>query len=881
MRTAASALKARIGNLSVPLMALLVVASACLPARLADAQRVSDVRGTRHNLSTSGPGGTHAATGGTSEVCVFCHTPHGATQADQGGSPLRSPLWNRRVPAGTTYTPYTSSSLDAQAIVDGFNNQPGGSSKLCLSCHDGTLAIGNVNVLNGQANATIPMVGTGPGGTMPPGEGTASGFTRFLGTDLRNDHPISVTFNSALAARDGELRAVDAQQRWPAGTGTVVGVRSPGTKPLMPLEPTGNGGAGNNGQVQCATCHDPHLRELDAARGNQKFLRAQRFQEAPPSAGHNAAADIICLSCHDKNGSFGSWSNSAHARPDVADETFRDAAATLREFPLGLPVWKASCLSCHDTHTVQGARRLTREGTDAPLPPGNPLAPRQGGNPALESTCYQCHTTAAKSALASVLQVPDIESAFGLPVRMPITTAEQGGTTEEVHDPSSNFNDGSSNCTTATNRCGADGIEPRSVLAQRHAECTDCHNPHRVIRNRAFNADPNVPDAKGTHRNDAATGYTPSNLASGVLRGAWGVEPLYSSPSFHVDPGSFTVKRGDPGAEISAAVTQPYVTREYQICMKCHSNHAYGSTPPALGRIGGTDAGSNGLTRYTNQAREFQAPSAHAGGGIGEPKTLGVNGGAGSNYNAGNHRSWHPVINPTGRDIGRRGISAAKNPWQLPFANAVGTQTMYCSDCHGSRAGTNGSLQPDSGVDGPHGSQNAFLLKAPFSATDPSLCFKCHDREVYSPTGDSKKSGFFTGFCCRGGRDDGRDQLHWFHWNKILGSDPARTLKCNWCHAAVPHGWKNKALLVNLNDVGEEAGFASGNREFRIDAGSQAYNQEPYYLNSKLKVRTFATSGDWADTNCGSNNSATTFGTNGNNTKSGKDWMKDVCSNPP
>jgi hypothetical protein len=56
--------------------------------------------------------------------------------------------------------------------------------------------------------------------------------------------------------------------------------------------------------------------------------------------------------------------------------------------------------------------------------------------------------TAAKSALASVLQVPDIESAFGLPVRMPITTAEQGGTTEEVHDPSSNFNDGSSNCTT-------------------------------------------------------------------------------------------------------------------------------------------------------------------------------------------------------------------------------------------------------------------------------------------------------------------------------------------------------------------------------------------------------------------------------------------------
>ncbi|MFO1269470.1 MAG: hypothetical protein U1F67_23580 [Rubrivivax sp.] len=46
-------------------------------------------------------------------------------------------------------------------------------------------------------------------------------------------------------------------------------------------------------------------------------------------------------------------------------------------------------------------------------------------------------------------------------------------------------------------------------------------------------------------------------------------------------------------------------------------------------------------------------------------------------------------------------------------------------------------------------------------------------------------------------------------------------------------------------------------------------------------MRTFATSGNWTDTNCGSNASATTFGTNSNSTINGKDWMKDVCSNPP
>jgi Doubled CXXCH motif (Paired_CXXCH_1) len=855
-------------------LAALVVMAAWLPAPVADAQRISDVRGTRHNLSANGSFGTHAAPGGTSEVCVFCHTPHNASQADQGGTTLRAPLWNRRVPAGTTYTPYTSSTMDAQQIAEGFDSQPGGSSKLCLSCHDGTLAIGNVNVLNGQANPSIPMVGTGPGGVMPPGQGISSGYTRFLGTDLRNDHPISVTFSSALAQRDGELRPVDAQQRWPAGSGTVIGIRGPGLKPLMPLERTG---AAGQGQVQCATCHDPHIRELDPAKGNQKFLRAQRFQEAPPGANHSAANDIVCLACHDKNGTLGIWSNSAHARPDVADETYRDTAAQLREFPAGLPVWKAACLNCHDTHTVQGARRLTREGTDAPLPAGNFGASRQGGNPALENTCYACHTAQAKSVLASTLQVPDIETPFGMAIRMPITTPEQGGAAEEVHDPAANFNDGTSNCSTASNRCGADGLEPRSTLAQRHAECTDCHNPHRVIRNRAFNADANVPDAAGTHRHDETTGYTHTNIASGVLRGSWGVEPVYGSTSFHALPGGYTVKRGDPGASLSTAATQSYVTREYQVCLKCHSDYGYSDnnlypsgTRPPLGRLGGTTPGTNNLTVYTNQAKEFQAPLSHQGEGT-KPGS-----GAGSNYTTNNHRGWHPVMEATGRS------AASPSAFRAPWGNAIGTQTMYCSDCHGENT-PEGTVVPTGGDNGaawgPHGSNNSFLLKGQWnsnvgadnrgdSGPNPNgLCFKCHNPNTYANRNGSGTTGFF---------NSDRGNLHAYHTDKI------ERMRCNWCHVAVPHGWKNKALLVNLNDVGEEAGQpAGGNREWRMNAPGQAFNQEPYYLNSKLKVRNFATSGNWVDTNCGSNNSAQTFGSNGNSTQSGKDWMKDVCSNPP
>jgi len=60
--------------------------------------------------------------------------------------------------------------------------------------------------------------------------------------------------------------------------------------------------------------------------------------------------------------------------------------ATLRELPLGITVWEAACLNCHDTHTVHGARRLAREGTDSTA------SPKSGGNSAIEETCYQCHT---------------------------------------------------------------------------------------------------------------------------------------------------------------------------------------------------------------------------------------------------------------------------------------------------------------------------------------------------------------------------------------------------------------------------------------------------------------------------------------------------------
>jgi len=791
---------------SKTLQLLCVLVAVTLPAPEARTERISDIRNTVHNLSARGPGTAKAVS--ESEVCVFCHTPHHAEQA------APSPLWNRKL-SGATYTPYVSSSMDAIGI-----GQPGGSSKLCLSCHDGTIAVGSVNVLSGAftdqdpLTEDIPMQGTGAGGVMPGGAGELTGFTRRLGADLTNDHPISFTYDDSLALADGDLRVPSAESH--------IDNRIPGVRPEVPLE---------DNQLQCTACHDPHIR--DTVEANIKFLRLQRFQSSEPVSGiFNKTADIICLACHEKDG----WTGSAHANSAVADEIYAPAASTLREFPANLPVWRAACLNCHDPHAVQGTRRLVREGTDS-------LAvPKQGGNSAIEQGCYQCHSSTGAVLVNqgnANFEVPDVALDFASLRHMPI--AEQ----PEVHDIG----------TAAATTPGKDFLESRSLLGtggsqNRHVECTDCHNPHRVIKNRQFNDTPIVADAAGTHEHQAGTLHT--NIASGVLKGSWGVEPEYGSSAFLTTPTSFDLKRGTPPVGASTAASNSWVTREYQVCFKCHSTYGY-NTAPQLGlSAGGTPTNTNALTRYTDQAMEFQAPLADRG----EP--------------GGEHRSWHPVTESTGRTTGIRQANA--NNWLTPWNNSsfIGTQTMYCSDCHGSETAGN-TVVPSGGEDGrtwgPHGSSFDFILKGPWNSqtggpgTSDHLCFKCHSYNAYATdSGPDAPSGF-------GG--DGDQNLHKMHADKL------DFMRCTWCHVAVPHGWKNKAFLVNLNDVGPEAGLPTGTQvRNNTTAG---YTAEPYYLNAMLKIRTFATSGNWQESNCGS------AGSPGNG-ETGRDWMRDSsenCENPP
>lgn len=895
----------------------LMLAAVVLWMSSASAARVSDVRNTKHNFSSTvtpnilGNGDQRVVRStNESEICVFCHTPHGANASE-------GPLWNREIPASASYTVYDSGSIDSNI------QQPNGVSKLCLSCHDGSIAIGSVRNRAGSGgfeSTNISMTGT-DNGAMAAGEGTGSGYTRNLGQDLTNDHPISMTYNQALVTADGEMR--DPTQNPNDNPIRVRGLNPRPNKDDIHLQPANrNNPTADTGQVQCVSCHDPHIR--DTTNENIKFLRLNRLQKAPPDGSDTTflrQTDIICLACHVKAG----WETSAHAQPLIANETYTDAAADTREFPRGTAVWESACLACHDTHTVTGSRRLLRAGTDAGTFDSDfgYRIKAGGGDAAIEATCYACHSGANRTLVGqgnTTFEVPDVARDFAMTYHMPITTDEQRANIE-VH----NIGNSEGLTGTSLDGLGKDFIEGRNNMGRdnvndRHAECTDCHNPHRVVKRRSFvntNAggamDSPALENKGTHRHEL--GVTHTNIASGVLRGIWGVEPVYSSNNtFHWDPVDFNIKRGEPpqGATVNVNDNPDnvgYLTREYQVCLKCHSNFAfpngYGG-PPELGGSSTTGFGTNGMTRYTNVAREYNSPDAH----VGEPLNEGDDGGAGPFWTNGNHRSWHPVMKATGRTALAGGANegsaqnnrrADANNWIPPF-RAVGRQTMYCSDCHGSGTENGTAIpagsQPNGPVWGPHGSNNVFILKGPWSGdlnggtgvgAQNHLCFKCHEYAQYAGTG-SQDSGFGSNGGCMGmcmggmggmGGGAGMNNLHTFHVN-MVGPD----FRCNLCHVAVPHGWKNKNFLVNLNDVGVEGGYPNAGNQVRngttagFGRGSDGYISGPYYNRAVLKVLNFAESGTWVPGDCGSRGPAGFPG----NGASGVAWMansSEACVNVP
>lgn len=177
-------------------------------------------------------------------LCSFCHVAHKTGDAPVGPGPL---LWNHTTSSVASYGVYQSDSFNGLqtdiADVAGQNVV----SNLCLSCHDGTVAINSFyEAVLGANFQPIPQ-----GTTFMPQD------TRIR--DLSKTHPINFTYNATLAQKAGMLV--------PNSTASVDAANE------IPLF---------SGKMQCATCHDPH-------NGNSGiFLRSFPTQ----------ASGSFCTYCH-------------------------------------------------------------------------------------------------------------------------------------------------------------------------------------------------------------------------------------------------------------------------------------------------------------------------------------------------------------------------------------------------------------------------------------------------------------------------------------------------------------------------------------------------------------------------------------------------------
>ena len=193
--------------------------------------QAASIQGSKHDLTASWRGYKHAGWkfNDYKSPCAYCHVPHNGSSD--------GPLWNRPLPAANSYTVYDSNTLDSSTTS--ISTQ----SLLCLSCHDGTIAVDNVlnkpaDYVNNTGSHRRMSRDTTGDSCNECHDTKEYGVTQaFLTTDLSNDHPVSFTYNSALATADGELR-----------------------------DPSVNSGLGgsiantmlSNGKLECTSCHNVH-----------------------------------------------------------------------------------------------------------------------------------------------------------------------------------------------------------------------------------------------------------------------------------------------------------------------------------------------------------------------------------------------------------------------------------------------------------------------------------------------------------------------------------------------------------------------------------------------------------------------------------------------
>lgn len=229
------------------------------------------INNTVHDLGTAGKNGMNYSANpadSLKRICIFCHAPHNSYRlatATGGLGPQADavfdylPLWNHTLQSDTGYKMYengagapTAGPHASQAIENGMT--PGSTSLLCLSCHDGSVAVNSY----GNADQKLTSRSTGTIFMAQPYE---IGKDKYLG----NHHPIGFDYDE-VEAGDTEIRNADTAMLTPTA---LVRDRLYG--------------AGNS-RMECGTCHSVHNK---GNSGETLLWRSDQNSE-------------LCLTCHNK-----------------------------------------------------------------------------------------------------------------------------------------------------------------------------------------------------------------------------------------------------------------------------------------------------------------------------------------------------------------------------------------------------------------------------------------------------------------------------------------------------------------------------------------------------------------------------------------------------
>ncbi len=330
------------------------------------------IQASRHNL---GAMSNMFNTAGTSEVCVFCHTPHHTLTSTTPGHPsyAPAPIWNRQGNTAANYIGYGTT-------IGGSNitaTQYGGVTLACLSCHDGVTTFDNIVNAPGSGlgangftygaghkqgwteyDGTDLQGGTQPGGSMPTditdndirlniGAGANGNNATANNVDMSNDHPMSVCYSDSNQSGDGCNPGDTVKRASLRDRSTVIGDID-----LSTGLATTNGALGVMGAAKAAEL-------INNVGQNRWAVRGFISGGAADGAGANGAkiSDLLrlgkveCSSCHDphfKNRSNIDFTDATTDGGAGAGNTVSDDVDGLFLRRVGGNAGSGVCRTCHN-----------------------------------------------------------------------------------------------------------------------------------------------------------------------------------------------------------------------------------------------------------------------------------------------------------------------------------------------------------------------------------------------------------------------------------------------------------------------------------------------------------------------------------------------------